>query len=276
MGFNNAANYAIEYHKMVAGFAPDQATVEELHAQGAEALPVITFVHSEIDGDALAMENAASPHLERAEQLIGWISGDYLNEFAYFTAATTGYCFRLVPPQSHRRLLLGPGNVGEALAQNIKNIGSLADADERFAFALSLYRDALHEKNLHFKIARLFSVLESLSYALKKGNGSRSAIRTMLRLEHGAVGEGSYAGRKIRYERIELAGRLRDKLFHGVPFERKELSEEWRESFDLLSERPEVIASDLMADCELEFARWGNNASVARAAAEERRQRKEE
>jgi hypothetical protein len=139
--------------------------------------------------------------------------------------------------------LPGPGNVGEALDTNIANIRALVESDERFAFALSIFRDALHETNVKFKIARLFSVLESLAYALKAdGTGSRQAVRMMLRLEHGPVCETSDNGRKIRYERIELAGRLRDKLFHGVPFLRDDLSAEWRGGFDLLEAQPYTIA----------------------------------
>jgi hypothetical protein len=65
--------------------------------------------------------------------------------------------------------MLGQGNVGPALQSNITNILQLAEKDERFAYALSLHRDALHESNKLFKIARLFNVLEALAYALKVG-----------------------------------------------------------------------------------------------------------
>jgi hypothetical protein len=219
-------------------------------------------------GSPETLEAAAKPFLDRAEQLISWVSGDNLTEFAYLIATEAQAYFRLTPPHSSRRLLLGPGNVGKDLQHNVDNIRQSADIDERFALALSMYRDALHEKNVLFKIARLFSVLESLAYALKgDGVGSRSAIRTMLGLEKGATGEVSYNGRRIRYERIELAGRLRDRVFHGAQFRSEDLSAEWRDSFDLLTDRPNDIARALMSDCELEFARWGNGASKGRAAA---------
>ena len=90
----------------------------------------------------------------------------------------------------------------------------------------------------------------------------------MLGLQAGATGEINYGGRTVRFERIELAGRLRDRIFHGVRFERNDLSTEWRDSFDLLSDQPDELISALMSDCELEFARWGNNASVARTKAD--------
>src|SRR5262245_36838409 len=170
-------------------------------------------------------------------------------------------------PPTRRRMRLGPGN----LETNIANIRDAADSDEHFAFALSRYGDALHERNNHFKIARLFSVLEGLAYALKTDKvRSRAAVRLMLGLEADATEEISYGGRTIRYQRIELSGRLRDKLYHGVPFGRDDLSAEWRDSFDVLSEQPDALINALVSDCELEFAKWGNNASVARTAAEKR------
>lgn len=92
----------------------------------------------------------------------------------------------------------------------------------------------------------------------------------MLVLENGALCEVSYAGRTVRCERIELAGRLPDRIFHGLPFRREELSVEWRDSFDILTDQPSTLMSALMGDCEIQLAGWANNTSVARAAAEAR------
>jgi hypothetical protein len=209
------------------------------------------------------------PDLVRAEQLIGWISGNFLHEFAFVAAASDQIYVRLLLPSGDRRLLLGFGNVGEDLQRNVENIREAAERDERFAYALSLYRDALHEANKLFKIARLFTVLEALAWALKKGGvGARDAVRKMMMLTEGAIGEMSYQGRTIRYERIALAGKLRDALFHGARFTRDDLPADYRDSFDLFTDQPDALIRDLMNDCELEFARWGNNASVARSAAE--------
>jgi hypothetical protein len=272
MGFSRAAGYAVQYHHEILGVMPEQKAVAALDAQGASALPVVALVR--FTDEAVSpelMEAEAAPHLNKAEQLLAWITGDSVTEFAFVTATRDQLYFRAVPPHNRRRLLLGPGNVGEHLQQNVSQIFVAIDKDEHFAFALSLYGDALHERNKGFKIARLFNVLEALAYALKDdGIGSRTAIRRMLGLEGGATGEANLGGRRIRFERIELSGRLRDKLYHGAPFERGHLNEEWRDSFDILTEQPDILISALMADCELEFAKWGNNASAARTAAEAR------
>lgn len=270
MGFGHAVAYACQYEEEILNCSVLPQVVERLAAQGKDAMPVLAFARFvDEERSPELMEAEAMPDLVRAEQLVGWISGDYLQDFALIVAATDEIYVRTVPPQSRRRLLLGPGNTGTDLKRNIDNIRDAADRDVRFAFALSLYRDALHETNKQFKIARLFSVLEALAYALKSGDiGSRDAVRKMLRLENGATGEISYGGRSIRYERVVLAGRLRDSLFHGAPFTREDMRVEFHDSYDLLTDQPDALISDLMADCELEFARWGNNASVARTAAE--------
>ena len=77
-------------------------------------------------------------------------------------------------------------------------------------------------------------------------------------------------GVELVYDRIELSGRLRDKLFHGSPFRREDLKEEWRGGFDLIVDNPEILVLDLMGDCELEISKWANNSSRARTAAEGR------
>ncbi|MFN3348198.1 hypothetical protein [Pseudorhodoplanes sp.] len=278
MGFRHAVQYAAQYHELVDGSIRETKILDLLATQGIEALPVIAFVYfANTSDEPQAIEREGRERFESAEQLVGWITGDYLNEFAYLSATSSQYFLRMVPPHSRRRLLLGPGNIGPALANNINKLRELTALDDRFAFAPSLYRDALHERNLLFKAARLFGVLEALAYALKAdGVGSRKAVRKMLGLESGALGEISDGGRKIRFDRIELSGRLRDKLFHGAPFRRNDLSEEWRDSFDILSDFPEHLVSSLMSDCELEFARWGNGASAARKAADEHRCRDKE
>ncbi len=69
------------------------------------------------------------------------------------------------------------------------------------------------------------------------------------------------AGKEYQYDRIEIAGRLRDKLFHGVPFRKKDLNAVSKHVFELIENNPESIAASLGNDCELEFARWANGVS---------------
>ena len=273
MGFDHATNYAFRYHDELLRVNIEPAQAQAIQAQGKDSLPVLSFIYfTDETQSPETMEAEAFADLGRAEQLVGWISGDYLQDFAFVIAATDRIYIRLLPPHSQRRQMLGPGNVGPALQSNITNILQLAEKDERFAYALSLHRDALHEPNKLFKIARLFNVLEALAYALKVGGvGSRDAVRKLLGLESGALGQISYAGKTISYDRIALAGQLRDRVFHGSQFTRDQLPAAHRDSFDVLNEQPDALIRDLLADCELEFARWGNNASAGRTAAETRK-----
>ncbi len=113
-----------------------------------------------------------------------------------------------------------------------------------------------------------------LAYALKDGDtGSRRAVKIMLGLENGAKTNLQVGGRKISYDRIEIAGRLRDKFFHGSPFREEDLIEEARPVFFLIEHHPQMIADTLLADCELALARWANGASPARTAAITRRKK---
>ena len=47
-----------------------------------------------------------------------------------------------------------------------------------------------------------------------------------------------------------------DHILHGVPFRREDLSVEWRDGFDILTNQPSILVSALMADCEIQFANW--------------------
>lgn len=264
--FGHVATYLLEFFGV--RLTPDE--MERGRAQGIEALPVITVIcFPGNDGSPQELETKATPKLQRAEQLIAWLTGNELTEFAYISVNSTELpYFRLVPPLTRRRLRLGLGNVGDDLKGNIDRIRAAADDDPRFAFAMSLFTDATRELNPIFKICRLFNVLESLAYALKTAEiGSRRAVKVMLGLEDGALCSVTVDERAIKFDRIEIAGRLRDKYFHGTPFRESDLIAEARPAFHLMEHHPSMIADMLVSDCELAFARWANDASPARNAA---------
>ncbi|MFC3606952.1 hypothetical protein [Stutzerimonas tarimensis] len=231
--------------------------------QGVNALPVIALVVQLKEEDTPeAMEKYAESELEIPEKIAGWVAGEKLTPFSYITCKSDLNYFRTVPPHSRQRQRLGFGNVGSDYANQIQRMVECAQTDEHFLFALSLYRDALSESNQVFKIARFFSVLESLAYKLKSQDcPSRKAVKELLGLTDGAMACYSIAGKEYNFDRIEISGRLRDKLFHGVPFRENDLNHASRHVLELLENQPETIANTLRDDCELEFARWANGAS---------------
>jgi hypothetical protein len=82
-----------------------------------------------------------------------------------------------------------------------------------------------------------------------------------LGLEDGAFSEIHVDEKKYRYDIVEIAGRIRDKLFHGVKFRKSDLFKEVRQTFELFENHPELIASDMKSYCEMEIAKWANGTS---------------
>ena len=125
-----------------------------------------------------------------------------------------------------------------------------------------MFKDALKESNPSFKAARLFSCLESLAYQIKNVKGSRQRVRKLLGLETGAKTQVGSGGKLYDYDRVEIAGRIRDKLFHGAPFVPSEhLNQKAANAYAYLEKHPRELGDMLLVDCELEFSRWANGAS---------------
>jgi hypothetical protein len=264
LGFSDESEYAAKYVVDICGGNVEQQQLDNLKKQGENALPVIALVVQlkKSDDSPEKMEKYAESELAIPEKVVGWAAGEELTSFAYITCNSEQQYFRILPPHSRRRQRLGFGNTGEDFSNQIQRMIHCAQKDEHFLFALSLYKDALNESNQVFKIARLFSVLESLAYKLKsQACPSRKAVKQLLGLTDGAFVCLKITDKEYKFDRIEISGRLRDKLFHGVPFKEKDLNQSTRHVFELLEKQPETIANSLREDCELEFARWANGAS---------------
>jgi hypothetical protein len=125
-----------------------------------------------------------------------------------------------------------------------------AATSERLRFVLSSFRDAIAEIDNRFRAARLFTVLECLATENKNGGlGSRQAVRHLLGISS-EPRQWVFDGTPYVFEIIEVAGRLRDKLFHGVPFVESDLNEQSRPVFSLLATSHEI--GDILAEyCRL-------------------------
>lgn len=263
IGFAKESEYTAQYVIDVCGGSVEQKQIDSLIQQGKQSLPVIALVVVLDQFDTPErMEFKAEEELAIPEKVTGWSAGESLIPFAYITSSIEQHFFRILPPHSRRRQRLGFGNAGNDYLEQISRMVECAEKDEHFLFAISLYRDALAEDNQIFRIARFFSCLESLAYKIKSAKfPSRKAVKALLGLEDGAMTHHHIDGKNYKFDRIEIAGRLRDKLFHGVPFKESDLNAKSKHVFELMESKPEIIASSLRDDCELEFARWANGAS---------------
>lgn len=262
LGFDAEAKYTALYAKDIVGAQVDHPNYDALRGHGASARPAVALVvRLSVDAPPELLEREAERILIHARSVLGWVSGDRPEPFALVTATLRDTYFRLTPPVSRRRQRLGFGNTGLEYQALLGRILRCAEEDQHFAFALALYRDALRDDSPEFRVARFFSCLEALAYRLKKGRGSRAAVRYLLGLEGGAlttIGDGE---RQYRYDRVEIGGRIRDKLFHGVPFTAEELTDEARAAYEVLKQNEDQLRDMLQTDCELEIARWANGAS---------------
>lgn len=263
LGFDREAQFAVAYVKEVLRAPVDEPSFNALRAQGDKAFPGMSIVaRNRIDSAPEELERVAMPLLEHARGILSVVTGEVPAPFAIVTATETNTFFRLLPPHSRARLRLGFGNTGADFHGQLRRLMKCAGEDERFAFALSLYREALREVHPEFRVARLFSCLEALAYRIKDEKGSRQRVRILLGLENGAKTNVQIEGKNLTYDRVEIAGRIRQKLFHGAPFRpAKDLNPEAAAAYEHMRKHPEMLRDILLADCELEFARWANGAS---------------
>jgi hypothetical protein len=263
LGFNAQAAYLAHYTTSVAGVPVDEGGLESLRQQGKDSLPVAVFCRlCAVDASPEELERLAATDLDTARQIIGWSSSNEVTPFGMLTLTSSQGYFRVLPPRENQRLRLGFGNTGVAFHTQIASLFQTALRDERFAFALSLHHDALRETNQLFRAARFFNCLECLAAKLKaEAGGSRKAVKMLLGFQDGATIEVAIAGQRYRYDPIEIAGRIRDKLWHGVPFKAEDLIVETRSVFRLIQDHPETLADNLQVHSELELARWVNGVS---------------
>ncbi len=262
-GFDSQSNYTAQYVIQILGGHVDNDGLKNLQEQGKNALPVFALI-AFLDSDSSPedLEKRANIILEAPELILSWSSGDDFSLFAICTVTEENTFFRLTPPHSRRRRRLGFGNTGEQYANLLKKLIEAEKQDEHFSFALSMFHDAVREKNPRYQIARFFSCLECLAYKLKnKERESRKAVKYLIGLGDDTDTEYDIEGVKYRFDRIEISGRLRDKLYHGVDFKESDLNNENKHVFKLLENYPQMLADSLHEDCKLEISKWANGVS---------------
>jgi hypothetical protein len=266
VGFADGANYMARYVRQVLGDEINGSLIGGILNETREANPIIAMsLRLAIDAEPRALEELAARRLEHAQRVLSWVSAGNVSAIGIAIATSSGVFVRSTPRDYTSRIVLFGGN-RDQFQETVLAISDRATVDERFAFALSLYRDALAEPNPQFRIARMYNVLEALAYRVKARMESRKAVKQLLRLAPDARAEVAYGDSKYRFDAIEIAGRLRDKLFHGSPFREEHLSESVRSAFAMLTTNAGDLASIIAGYCELELNRWALGTSEGQSS----------
>jgi hypothetical protein len=270
LGFTDGVRYLARYVEQILEAPFDAAVVENLRAETAESNPIVALsLKLAVEADADALEELASVRLERARQVLSWVSASQVSTIGFVVATmATTHVRPVPPPYENRRFLFGIGGDSHQFQQTALAVSRKSTEDEHFAFALSLYHDALREPNAQFRIARMFNVLEALAYRVKsRVPESRRAVKRLLGLtDDDCRAEMAYPEGKYRFDPIEIAGRLRDKLFHGAAFRESDLIAEARHVFALLGAHAEDVAKMIGGYCELELNRWALGTSKGQSS----------
>jgi hypothetical protein len=154
----------------------------------------------------------------------------------------------------------------------IKLCASERRDDFRLHYWISTLEQSFAINEEYFKIARLFSLLESIASPIKKASGkqSRTAIRYMLEY-YSTFDIPRFTiepDDDFEFDHIELAGKVRDKIFHGGGrLQQAEVATSLRPGVALLERRPDMISHVLRRDAEREISRWALHQGVAWQAA---------
>ncbi|HEV7458247.1 MAG TPA: hypothetical protein VGN96_15860 [Roseococcus sp.] len=148
--------------------------------------------------------------------------------------------------------------------------------DERLYRYIRMYNRNTQLNDELLRIAAMFSLLEYMASPIaahfaRKPNSAKVGSRTIIRFMRGYFETLDIPkftlyknGNPIDFEfdHIELAGKVRDSLFHGgtMPTE-ADLGPRLKHARKLLAESPDMIASALRKDCEHEILLWANRSS---------------
>ena len=143
--------------------------------------------------------------------------------------------------------------------------------DDQLHYFISMIEQIYGLEDAVFSIARYYSLMEVMAGAIKshfeRPGGppmTRTAIRFMIGyfLEFDVPRFTINPDHDYEFDHIELAGRVRDKLFHGGrELVRNDVPNALRPGVDLLSLRPDMISHWLRRDCEREIVRWSRRES---------------
>jgi hypothetical protein len=150
--------------------------------------------------------------------------------------------------------------------------------DDRLHFFIEILEQIHSIDDQAFKIARYFSLLEALTAPLaaqfEKQSGKSNVTRTAIRFALGYFIDFDVPRfsiekyRDFEFDHIELAGRVRHKIFHGGgKLSARDVTKALASAIILLEIRPDMISHRLRRDCEILLAQWSQQQGMAWLAA---------
>lgn len=269
VGFNDVAQLVGDYVSADLAEAIQVKHVNELRENGKRAFPAVGLVwHPAQDASTKVLVDSATASFTRARRVLSWVSGEEVVPVAYAILHAAGVAFQVMPPSSRRRQRLWFGE-REASEFELATVGlaMAANQDPNLGLALEFFHDAMREGNDLFRIVRLYNVLECLAAKHKaEGVGSRDAVREMLAIGPGQSCTIHHKGTDVNFDLISVAGRIRDRTFHGARITADAFAVPDRGVMSLLQEVPLFVANELQWRIELEISRRAAAGQVVAAA----------
>ena len=177
-------------------------------------------------------------------------------------------------PPKYRRGLSGRHSDDPISDEFVRLCAGDHAGDDQLHYFISLLEQASELSDEQFRIARLYSLLETMAGSItsqfERQLAGRPMTRTAIRFMTGyfmefdiprfTVGETA----DFEFDHIELAGNVRHKIFHGGgTLQRSDVPSTLRVGVDLLHLRPDLLAHALRRDCENELSGWAKRESRA-------------
>lgn len=222
--------------------------VAALKQYGQQSNPCLALVwHPTVDAPATTLVPYANERFDKARRTVSWVTGDAVSAVGVVVLHMEGAEFQVFRTITRRRQRFHfSGHDQDLFELQTVNVSVAGNLNQNLGLCLQMFHDAAKEDNPQYRIVRLYGVLECLSADHKsKTVGSRDAIRTLLSFDPGRPCNVTLADSLIVFDLVAVAGRLRDKLFHGAILREENLCIPDRGAFRVIAEAPHLIADEL-------------------------------
>jgi len=273
LGNNSNVNYGADFIRLL-GVPIDRAFHEKATTEGRSFHGVTALVYcDQTDEEFQRATQGLSTHTARSRALISFfLAGELVPIIRFAWYAERKGAAEFLAPRSLRGL---PKRQPDDPVNPtfLEKVHVTAETDNLFHYYLGILQAAQGEVDAAFRIARLFTLLEALaapiSSSLSRDGekvGSRTGIRVLL---------GYYVEFDIpiftvddvtiyEFDHVELAGQLRDRLFHGGSnLKEEDVKDAVKPGVQLLNTNANMIAHALRRDCERELVGYAERTGRA-------------